>query len=180
MSSTGNLSRYFYNWTKDAYIFKLELVRYAVLIVYSFGFGVPTALYFVMKFLGITNLSLPDVLVVVKLDHLHIWVLFQLLYSNILVVHNPSASFAMAPHCLWNDKHDNIFDFQSQVIFIGVIAPENVFGVRSDSGRPNCSIFNIQVSLLQDGVLRKPAMIKSVFYISYQLYHVYAYLEILV
>lgn len=23
VSSTGNLSRYFYNWTKDAYIFKL-------------------------------------------------------------------------------------------------------------------------------------------------------------
>lgn len=61
VSSTGNLSRYFYNWSKDAYIFKLELVRYAVLVVYSFGFGVPTLLYFVMKFFG-AKLSLPEVI----------------------------------------------------------------------------------------------------------------------
>lgn len=61
VSSTGNLSRYFYNWSKDAYIFKLELVRYAVLVVYSFGFGVPTLLYFVMKFFG-AKLTLPEVI----------------------------------------------------------------------------------------------------------------------
>lgn len=61
VSSTGNLSRYFYNWTKDAYIFKLELVRYAVLVVYSFGFQVPIAGHFIMKFLGVTRLTLPQV-----------------------------------------------------------------------------------------------------------------------
>lgn len=62
LSSTGNLSRYFYNWDKsDVYLFKLELVRLGVLVVYSFGFGVPTLLYFVMKFFGCTRLSLPEV-----------------------------------------------------------------------------------------------------------------------
>lgn len=61
LSSTGNLSRYFSNWERDDYIFKLELVRYGVVIVYSFGFGVPVLLYFVMKFLGSTAFSLPEV-----------------------------------------------------------------------------------------------------------------------
>ena len=55
------MSRYFYNWEKDAYIFKLELVRYGVMIVYSFGFGFPVLLYFLTKFLGCTKLSLPEV-----------------------------------------------------------------------------------------------------------------------
>jgi hypothetical protein len=59
LSSTGNLSRYFYNWSKYVYIFQLELVRYGVLIVYSFGFGFPTALHFIIKFLGGTKLTLP-------------------------------------------------------------------------------------------------------------------------
>ena len=52
LSSTANLSRYFFNWEKSDYIFKLELVRYAVLVVYIFGFGWPTILYFIMKFMG--------------------------------------------------------------------------------------------------------------------------------
>lgn len=61
LSSTGNLSRYFYNWEKDAYIFKLELVRYGVMVVYSFGFGFPVLLYFIIKFLGGSKLALPEV-----------------------------------------------------------------------------------------------------------------------
>jgi len=61
LSSTGNLSRYFENWERDEYIFKLELVRYGVVILYSFGFGLPILLYFVMKFLGGNNISLPEV-----------------------------------------------------------------------------------------------------------------------
>ncbi len=61
LSSTGNLSRYFSNWSRDEYIFKLEFVRYGVVIVYSFGFGVPVLLYFVMKFLGSESFSLPQV-----------------------------------------------------------------------------------------------------------------------
>lgn len=58
LSSTGNLSRYFYNWSKDVYIFKLELVRYGVLIVYSFGFGFPILLHFVIKLLGGSKLKM--------------------------------------------------------------------------------------------------------------------------
>jgi hypothetical protein len=61
LSSTGNLSRYFYYWTKDVYIFKLELVRYGVIIVYSFGFGFPFALHLIIKILGGTKLTLADV-----------------------------------------------------------------------------------------------------------------------
>jgi hypothetical protein len=61
-SSTANLSRYFYNWTKDEYIFKLELVRFGVLFAYSFGFGVPALLFLIMKVQGIERPSLPEVL----------------------------------------------------------------------------------------------------------------------
>ena len=44
LSSTGNLARYFNNWEKSEFIFKLTLVRYAVLIVYSLGIGFPLVL----------------------------------------------------------------------------------------------------------------------------------------
>ena len=60
LSSTGNLSRYFYNFHKDYdYIFKLELVRWAVVIIYTFGFGTPTAIYFILKCMGQRRLTLP-------------------------------------------------------------------------------------------------------------------------
>ena len=62
LGSTGNLSRYFYNWEKTEYIFKLELVRYGVILVYNIGFGVPSLLYFVLRFMKCDTLSLPDVL----------------------------------------------------------------------------------------------------------------------
>ena len=35
----------------EGYFFKLELVRYAVIVVYSFGAGVPLTLFFVFKFM---------------------------------------------------------------------------------------------------------------------------------
>lgn len=66
LSSTGNLSRYFSNFDRNEYLFKLELVRLGVLVVYSFGFGVPTALFFIMKFLGCSRLSLPEVLIAIS------------------------------------------------------------------------------------------------------------------
>jgi hypothetical protein len=62
LSSAGNLSRYFYNFEKDAYIFKLELVRYGIMVVYSFGFGFPFVFHFILKLLGCTKLSLPEVI----------------------------------------------------------------------------------------------------------------------
>ena len=61
LGSTSNLSRYFANWEKSEYIFKLELVRYGVLMVYSIGFGVPALLYLVLRFLNCRTLTLPDV-----------------------------------------------------------------------------------------------------------------------
>ena len=62
LSSTGNLSRYFSKNDKSDFLFKLELVRLGVVVVYSFGFGVPTVLYFVMKFFGCSRLTLPEVI----------------------------------------------------------------------------------------------------------------------
>lgn len=61
LGSTSNLARYFSNWEKTEYIFKLELVRYGVVLVYSFGFGVPALLYAALRFLKCDTLSLPEV-----------------------------------------------------------------------------------------------------------------------
>jgi hypothetical protein len=58
LSSTGNLARYFYNWGKSEYIFKLELVRYGVLLVYGLGFGVPVLLHLILKYLKCDTLKL--------------------------------------------------------------------------------------------------------------------------
>ena len=63
LSSTGNLSRYFSKNDKSDFLFRLELVRLGVVVVYSFGFGVPTVLYFVMKFFGCSRLTLPEVFI---------------------------------------------------------------------------------------------------------------------
>lgn len=65
LGSTGNLARYFYNWEKTEYIFRLQLVRYGVVLVYSFGFGVPALLYFLLKFLKCDSLKLSEVLMLV-------------------------------------------------------------------------------------------------------------------
>lgn len=71
LGSTCNLSRYFYNWEKTEYIFKPELVRYGVILVYSFGFGVPILLHLTLRFLNCRTLSLPEVLPA-NSAHLHL------------------------------------------------------------------------------------------------------------
>jgi hypothetical protein len=50
----GNLSNYLLSkfssgemWEK--YFFKLEFIREALILVYTFGFGVPVAIYFILK-----------------------------------------------------------------------------------------------------------------------------------
>jgi protein YIPF1/2 len=50
----GNFSNYLLSmfssgeaWNK--YFFKLEFIREAIILVYTFGFGVPLALYFILK-----------------------------------------------------------------------------------------------------------------------------------
>lgn len=45
----------------EGYFFQLELVRHAVIIVYSLGVGTPTALYFIFKFMKCNELSFPEV-----------------------------------------------------------------------------------------------------------------------
>jgi hypothetical protein len=49
LSSTGNLARYFNNWEKSEFIFRLTLVRYAVIIVYSLGLGFPLVLGLILR-----------------------------------------------------------------------------------------------------------------------------------
>jgi hypothetical protein len=59
LGSTSNLARYFFNWEKTEYIFKLQLVRYGVVLVYTIGFGVPAVLYLILRFLKCDTLKLP-------------------------------------------------------------------------------------------------------------------------
>jgi hypothetical protein len=63
----GNFSNYLLSkfsngevW--DKYFFKLELIRYAVSLMYIFGIGVPVVLYFIIKFKAERmDLALPNV-----------------------------------------------------------------------------------------------------------------------
>ena len=53
----GNLSNYLHYQLSDAvandyYPFKLELIRYAIVLITSLGLGLPVCLYFTMKFLN--------------------------------------------------------------------------------------------------------------------------------
>lgn len=70
LGSIGNISTYILSkfmdgpaW--DGYLFKLELVRYALILMYSFGLGVPVTLYFIFKFLrpdgASEKITLPEV-----------------------------------------------------------------------------------------------------------------------
>jgi hypothetical protein len=67
LGCASNLSRFIYNIANDEIptdqsLFKLELVRYAVITIYLFGIGVPAALYFAINFLDSTiGISLPEV-----------------------------------------------------------------------------------------------------------------------
>ena len=117
LSSTGNLSRYFFNWDKsDVYLFKLELVRLGVIVVYSFGFGVPTILYFVMKFLGCSRLTLPEVPNLLKKGHLHLWLLLELFHSYLPSVYYSSSCFTMDIDRLWDDKYHSVLSFQFKIL----------------------------------------------------------------
>jgi hypothetical protein len=62
LGSTSNLARYFFNWEKTEYIFKLQLVRYGVVLVYGIGFGVPGVLYLILRFMKCDTLKLSEVL----------------------------------------------------------------------------------------------------------------------
>ena len=106
LSSTSNLARYFYNFEKDEYIFKLEYVKWAVMVVYLFGFGFPAMLYFGMKFMGLTRLSLPDVQHLSNLGYLLVWIFFQLLHPDISFVHYPCWGDSMASNGVRDDKHN--------------------------------------------------------------------------
>lgn len=59
LGSAGNLANYLNNWSNENHTFDLKLVRIGVVFVYSVGFGFPTVLFFVIKFLGCSRLSLP-------------------------------------------------------------------------------------------------------------------------
>ena len=65
LGTVGNFSNYIESKFSDdemwnGYFFELALVRYAFVMVYSFGFGVPILLYFAFKCMG-NPLSLPIV-----------------------------------------------------------------------------------------------------------------------
>ena len=62
----GNFANYFLSKFSDGdvwkgYFFKLELVRYAITLVFSFGAGVPVILFFMLKFMKCNPLSFPQV-----------------------------------------------------------------------------------------------------------------------
>jgi hypothetical protein len=64
LGSAGNFASYLINIGSetDSFHFNMSLVRIGVGIIYPFGFGVPTLLYFILKFTGGMRLSLPEVL----------------------------------------------------------------------------------------------------------------------
>jgi hypothetical protein len=75
-----------------------------VVIVYSFGFGVPALLFFVMKFLGANNFSLPEVKFLLNLVDLHLWVLVCLLFGYFLAVYHSMGMVALDFDDLRNDQ----------------------------------------------------------------------------
>lgn len=50
LSLMGNVSTYLKNFHEAEFEFRLELVRYGTIIVYSFGLGFPIGLSFLLKF----------------------------------------------------------------------------------------------------------------------------------
>lgn len=65
LGTVGNIANYIYSkFSNDemwnGYFFQLELIRYAFILVYAYGIGIPLVLYFVLKFLG-AALPLPQV-----------------------------------------------------------------------------------------------------------------------
>jgi hypothetical protein len=84
-----------------------------VLIVYSFGFGFPTALHFIIKFLGGSKLSLPEVILHIIIVNLSLWLFIQLLYSNIPTLYNPSSTTSMDINRIWYNKYNSIFNNES-------------------------------------------------------------------
>lgn len=77
-------------------------MRYGVVIVYSFGFGVPVLLYFVMKFLGSNAFSLPEVGFNTILVNLHLWILVCLFLGDFLTLYHSMGMVALDTYDLWN------------------------------------------------------------------------------
>ena len=148
LSSTGNLSRYFSRDDKSDFLFKLELVRLGVVVVYSFGFGVPTVLYFVMKFFGCSRLTLPEVIFQKYSDDLHLWVLFELFYPYFPSLYHPRTCPPVDLDCLWNDKYDSIPCFQLESLLRRYRASQNVCSIRAYCWCSNRSIPYLQTSFL--------------------------------
>jgi hypothetical protein len=49
LSSMGNLANYIHHWKRDDFIFKIYHFRYAVLLVYTLGFGLPILLLGILR-----------------------------------------------------------------------------------------------------------------------------------
>lgn len=60
LCSAGNLSRYFNNLDKEEFLFRMELFRYSVIIVYGFGFGFPALIGVAFRLFG-SGITIPQV-----------------------------------------------------------------------------------------------------------------------
>mgnify|MGYP000903969165 CR=1 FL=1 len=52
VSLSGNLARFFRHWEEAKFEFRLELVRYALVVVYGYGLIYPTLLGILLRFFG--------------------------------------------------------------------------------------------------------------------------------
>lgn len=50
LACMGNLSRYLNNWDNDEFQVRVHLIRYAVLVVYGLGFGLPLGLGIMLRY----------------------------------------------------------------------------------------------------------------------------------
>ena len=119
------------------------------MIVYSFGFGVPVLLYFVMKFLGSESFSLPEVLICLTIVNLHLWVLFCLLFGNIFAVHNSLGLAALDFDGLRNDQLNSLFDSEHGRIPGHDRQERHVYSFRDYWVGPNYSFPHIQTGIFQ-------------------------------
>ena len=121
LGSAGNFASYLMHIgdEEEIFNFNLSLVRIGVGVVYPFGFGVPTLLYFILKFTGGQRLSLPEVtfFLIDFLVDLHLRVLVFGLRDHLHLVHYSVRGGAVAADGGRNVRDYGLFGAEPAGVF---------------------------------------------------------------
>jgi hypothetical protein len=104
-SLSGNLSRYFRNWDQSEFEFRMELVRYAVFVLYGYGVLFAGAVGVILNFFG-SQLTPINVSESLTTDYMPLRIFSQYFSGDLFIMHYSQSCTTLAANCIWDAELD--------------------------------------------------------------------------